>query len=155
MFEGRLEAIYVAREATAPPSALDTVEAVAGRGLAGDRYAAGVGTWSRSPGPQRQVTLIESEAVAALARDHDLAVDAGETRRNLVTAGVPLNHLVGATFRVGDAVLRGVELCEPCGHLDKVAGRRLSRHLVHRGGLNAEVVAGAILRVGDRIVPAA
>lgn len=153
MFQGRLEAIYIAPEATAPPQPLEAVEAVVGRGLDGDRYAAGAGTWSGSPGPQRQVTLIESEAVAALARDHDLVVDPGETRRNLVTTGVPLNHLVGATFRVGDVVLRGVALCEPCGHLDRVAGKRLSRHLLHRGGLNAEVVEGATLRVGDPIAP--
>ncbi len=68
--------------------------------------------------------LIEEETIEALRRDPNLELAPGETRRNVVTRGVPLNHLVGREFRVSEAVLRGVELCEPCEHLVDVTGKR-------------------------------
>ena len=154
MWEGRLAAIHVAPAAEAPMRPLETAEAVAGRGLAGDRYADGAGTWSKSSGPHRQVTLVEAETLEALARDHDIDADPAATRRNLLTEGVPLNHLVGREFTVGGVRLRGVKLCEPCAHVERVSGKPLMRPLLHRGGLNAEVVEGGTLRVGDPVAPA-
>lgn len=151
MWEGELAAIYLAAGATLPPRPVPEVEAVTGRGLAGDRYASGAGTWSQPDRPWGHVTLIEAETLEALRRDHDVGADQGEHRRNLVTAGVPLNHLVGREFTIGDVRLRGARLCEPCAHLDEVSGRSLRRWLVHRGGLNAEIVSGGTLRVGDPI----
>src|SRR4051812_2069387 len=93
--------------------AVDEVRAVEGAGLDGDRYASRTGTFSDRPGTGRHVTLIEAEAIAAVLRE-GLPFEAAETRRNVVTAGVPLNHLVDREFRVGDVVLRGMRLCEPC-----------------------------------------
>src|SRR5687767_2650475 len=94
----------------------DEVKAIAGVGLEGDRYATRNGKYSDTPGTGREVTLVEREAIAAVRADGlDLADH--ETRRNLLTEGVPLNHLVGRTFRVGDVVLRGVRLAEPCSYL--------------------------------------
>jgi MOSC domain-containing protein YiiM len=84
-----------------------------------------------------------------------MRIDAIETRRNILTRGVALNHLVGREFRVGEALLRGITLCEPCNHLDELAGREVSPAFVHRGGLNAEVLEGGTVRVGDAIEPAA
>jgi len=153
MWQGELTAIYITSEATGMMDAVREVEALAGKGLAGDRYAGGLGTWSSSAGPGRQVTLFEAETIEALHRDHDLQIDPALTRRNLLTVGVPLNHLVGREFRVGEVRLRGITLCEPCTHLDKVAGQKLSKLLLHRGGLNAEVVTGGILKPGLRVRP--
>lgn len=133
--------------------AVDEVKAVTGVGLEGDRYSVGGGTWSkRFPGPHRHVTLIEAEALEALRRDHGIELSAAESRRNILTSGVGLNHLVGREFTVGDAGLRGVELCEPCRYLEKVTGRPVRAPLVHRGGLNAEIVEGGVIRVGDAVV---
>jgi MOSC domain-containing protein YiiM len=131
---------------------VDHTRAVAGRGLEGDRYYEGAGFYSDDPGPIREVSLIEEETIEALRRDHNLALAAGVTRRNITTRGVPLNHLVGREFRVGEATLRGVELCEPCKHLVDVTGvRSLLPALVHRGGLHAQILSSGEINVGDAI----
>jgi MOSC domain-containing protein YiiM len=150
VFEGRLLAIYVTPAAGGPMKALDEVQ-VTEAGLAGDRYEAGEGTYSNRPGGGRHVTLIEREAIDGVNTEGDATIAADETRRNLVTDGVPLNHLVGRTFRVGDVVLRGVRLNEPCAYLERKtrAGVRLA--LLHRAGLRAEVVEPGVIRVGDVI----
>ena len=127
------------------------VVAVEGRGLEGDRYFAKTGTYSNHPGSGRAVTLIEIEAIEALAREYDVHLAAGLARRNLVTRNVPLNHLVGKTFVVGHVVLRGTHLCEPCLHLEKLAVKGVARGLIHRGGLRAEIVAGGAIRAGDAL----
>jgi MOSC domain-containing protein YiiM len=132
----------------------DEVAAVEGRGLEGDRYFNKTGSWSKDDGPERQVTLIEIESIEAVERDAGMVLDKGETRRNIVTRGVPLNHLVGAEFTVGDAILRGVELCEPCRYLSDVTEKKLVKPLVHRAGLNAQVVRGGTIKVGDSVSPA-
>jgi len=153
MFEGRLVAIYTTTAAGAPMESHDEVEAVAGVGLAGDRYANADGAHSAKPGGGRQVTLVERETIAAVRADGVELAD-HETRRNLLTEGVPLNHLVGHTFRVGGVVLRGVRLAEPCSYLAGLTRPGVSRALVHRGGLRADIVDGGTLHVGDTIAPA-
>ena len=80
-------------------------------------------------------------------------LSAAESRRNLATRGVPLNHLVGQEFTVGAVRLRGIRLCEPCSHLAKVACREVLPGLVHRGGLRAQILTDGVIRVGDRIQP--
>ena len=130
---------------------LGSVRAVAGKGLEGDRYANGVGTFSGQVGSGREVTLIEVEAITSLAREYDVEIDPADSRRNLVTQDLPLNHLVGREFKVGDVILRGSRLCEPCGHLETLTRPGVRRGLVHRGGLRAEVVDGGIIRTGDEV----
>lgn len=150
---GRIAAIFVAGRPTAPMQAVDEVRVVAGRGLAGDRYAGSDGTWSdgdEDHRPKRQVTFVESEAVVAVRRDYGIDLEAADTRRNIVTAGIALNHLVGREFAFGDVRFRGVALCEPCHHLEEVSGKPIRRPLVHRGGLNAEALTDGLLRIGDR-----
>jgi MOSC domain-containing protein YiiM len=152
VFEGRLAAIYTTSEAGAPMESRPEVDAIVGVGLAGDRYATREGAHSEKPGGGRQVTLVEREAIAAV-RVEGVELADHETRRNLLTEGVPLNHLVGQTFRIGDVVLRGVRLAEPCSYLAGLTRPGVSRALVHRGGLRADVVEGGTLRVGDTISP--
>jgi MOSC domain-containing protein YiiM len=152
-FEGTVDSIFVAESAGRPMSGLEEVAAVAERGLEGDRYFNKTGSWSKDDGPERQVTLIEIEAIEAVERDVDMALDKSETRRNIVTRGVPLNHLVGAEFTVGDALFRGVELCEPCRYLSDITEKKLVKPLVHRAGLNAQIVRGGTIRVGDSVRP--
>jgi MOSC domain-containing protein YiiM len=131
--------------------ARDWVEAIAGRGIAGDRYFRGAGTYSNHPGSGRQVTLIESEAISALARDYGVELAAGLTRRNIVTRGVALNHLVERSFTVGTVTLRGTRLCEPCSHLERLTRAGVMGGLIHRGGLRAEIISGGIVSIGDSI----
>jgi MOSC domain-containing protein YiiM len=152
VFRGQVVAIYTAPEEGAPMRSRDDVRAIAGVGLDGDRYAIGAGKYAdKVADGKRAVTLIEREAVAAAGREYDVEIGEHETRRNVVTEGVPLNHLVGETFRVGDVTLRGVRLAEPCAYLEGLTRPGLRRALVHRAGLRAEIVEGGTLRVGDPI----
>ena len=149
--KGRIVSIHIAPQGGEAMVQLGSVRAVAGKGLEGDRYANGVGTFSGQVGSGREVTLIEVEAITSLAREYDVEIDPADSRRNLVTQDLPLNHLVGREFKVGDAILRGSRLCEPCGHLETLTRPGVRRGLVHRGGLRAEVVDGGIIRTGDEV----
>jgi MOSC domain-containing protein YiiM len=151
---GRVSGVFIGPTAAGPMQAMPEVRAVAGRGLEGDRYFERTGTYSDRPGTGREVTLIESEAVAAAGSEFGFDLDPGDTRRNIVTAGVPLNHLVGREFFVGAVRLRGMRLCEPCAHLARLTQRPVVKSLVHRGGLRAEIVTGGTIREGDQIRPA-
>lgn len=153
-FTGVLLAIHTAPEASAPMVEHDAARLVEGVGIEGDRYAAARGTYSHKPHADRQVTLIEMETLDALARDHGIDLAPHETRRNLTTAGVPLNHLVGREFRVGEVVLVGGRLNVPCQYLEDLLGKKVFKPLIHRSGLNCRIVKGGTIRPGDRIVPA-
>jgi MOSC domain-containing protein YiiM len=154
MRQGEVVSIHIAACGGAPMQPVGELRALAGRGLEGDRYAAKLGTFSKDPGSGRDVTLIESEAIEALQRDYHVELRAVESRRNIVTQGISLNHLVGKEFRVGEVVLRGARLCEPCAHLEKMTVKGALRGLIHRGGLRAEIVKGGTIRVGDSIIVA-
>lgn len=151
MFRGIVVSIHITPSANQPMQRVSQVEAIAGQGLAGDRYALATGTYSNRPGPDRQVTLIEVEAIEALEREASVQMEPGAARRNIVTRGVPLNHLVGQEFRVGEIRLRGIRLCEPCQNLAGHTQPAVLPGLVHRGGLRAEIVSGGMLHAGDII----
>ena len=148
---GPLEAIHLADREAGPMRAVAAVDAIAGVGLAGDRYA--LPLEGRDPTDEvREVTLVEAEQIEWLAAETGIALEPGATRRNLTTRGVRLNDLVGRTFRVGDIRIQGVELCEPCAHMQEMVGRPVLRPLVHRAGLRARLLDSGELRVGDPIV---
>jgi MOSC domain-containing protein YiiM len=152
MFRGQVVAIYTAPAQGAPMESRDDVEAVAGVGLDGDRYAAGAGKYTAATDDgKRALTLIEREAVAAASREYEVEIGEHETRRNVVTEGVPLNHLVGRTVRIGDVTVRGLRLAEPCAYLEGLTRPGIRRALVHRAGLRAEILDGGVIRVGDPI----
>jgi MOSC domain-containing protein YiiM len=148
---GTVVSIHVASAGAAPMKAVSTIQAVAGKGLEGDRYYLGLGTYSNNPGSGREITLIEIEALEALRCDYQIELESGKARRNIVTRGVYLNHLVGRELKIGDVVLRGSRLCEPCAHLEKLTVKGAMPGLIHRGGLRAEIVRGGIIHAGDAI----
>ncbi len=149
MFTGNIHSIHIASAAKEPTHAVDEVQAIPGVGLEGDRYTLKQGTFYK-PEPAFELTLIEAEAIEAIRIEYEVELAPGEVRRNLVTRGVPLNHLVGREFRIGDDVLiRGIRLCEPCNHLEALTGRRVIVSLRHRGGLRAQILKGGTIRVGD------
>jgi len=148
---GSVVSLHLASVGGAPMQTIDEARAVVGRGIEGDRYFAGVGTYSNEPGSGRHITLIEIEALEGLKRDYGVEVAAAQARRNIATRGAVLNRLVGREFSVGAVVLRGTRLCEPCAHLERLSARGAARGLIHRGGLRAEIVAGGTIRIGDAI----
>ena len=150
--QGAVVSIHLAQSGGAPVKEVAEVRALAGKGLDGDRYANGSGTYSKPRhDPAAEATLIESEALEALKRDHGIALASGASRRNIMTRGIDLNHLVGREFSVGAVRLRGIRLCEPCAHLQKLTQAGMIRGLAHRGGLNAEILTNGVIRVGDAI----
>lgn len=157
---GTVERIFTAPEPEVEMTECRDVEAVAGRGLRGDRYFREIETgtfvtWE--PDEERpdgyDLTLIEREAIDAIEREADIELAPGEHRRNIVTRDTALNHLVGKRFRVGDTICRGDRLCEPCGYLQHITGKDVLEALAHRGGLRADIIEGGMIRSSDKIEP--
>jgi MOSC domain-containing protein YiiM len=151
MWKGTLVSIYITPTATAPLASVSEARVVPGKGIEGDRYFDGRGTWSNHPGTGREITLIEIEAIEAARREYNIELPPHETRRNLVTRGVPLNHLVDREFRVGEARLKGLRLCEPCSHLEGLTRQGVKAAFIHRGGLRSVVLGAGTIRPGDAI----
>jgi MOSC domain len=148
---GSVESIHIAAEAEGATRPVDQVRAVAGQGLEGDRYFMGEGTFFEERKPGQDITLIEAEAIEALAREDGIELDRGETRRNVVTRGIGLNDLVGRRFAVGEVECVGQRLCDPCTHLERLTKPGVLKGLARRGGLRADVVAGGRIAVGDPV----
>lgn len=152
MSTGTVELIYIAPRATEPTHSVNEVLAIPGVGLEGDRYALKQGTFFK-PEPDFELTLIEAEAIEALKRDYNVELAPGESRRNLITRGVALNHLVGRDFQIGAVKAHGIRLCEPCSHLQRLTGKQVIKGLLHRGGLRAQILTQGSIRVGDAVRP--
>ena len=144
---GRVEGIFISPERGLLPEPVESARALAGRGLEGNRY------FFESDAPAGvALTLIAAEAVEALEREHGISIAPRESRRNVVTRGVDVNALVGKTFRIGDVECEGVELCEPCTTLQAMTKPGIIKGLVHRGGLNADILSDGEISVGDAVV---
>jgi hypothetical protein len=145
--EGTIEALVIAPDITAPARSVQAARVLAGRGLDGDRYAAGAGTFP-SGRPGSALTLVDADVLDELSTERGSPVD---HRRNVVVRGTDLNALVGRDFTLGEVRCRGRRLCEPCAHLDRLNGGALLRPMVHRGGLRADILDDGTLRVGDAL----
>lgn len=148
---GRIEAIFLAQPEVGERVAVEQARAHAGVGLEGDAFAVGGARGKDRAKVARDLTLIEAEAVEALAEETGIELELHEPRRNVVTRGIALNDLVGARIAVGDAECLVTELNEPCTHLESLTQPGVLKGLVHRGGLRAEIVADGLLRVGDEV----
>jgi MOSC domain-containing protein YiiM len=150
---GVVAALMIGLERKEPMISVPEVRAIAGTGLEGDRYCRERGTFSKKL-PSNQITLIEAEALEAAERDYGIELTAEESRRNVLTCGVALNHLVGREFQIGEVRLRGLKLCEPCTHLQQLTAKAVLKALRHRGGLRAEILGGGVIKVGEKIMEA-
>ena len=151
MWQGELLYIHVAPIAAAPMTALPEARLIAGLGIQGDRYLTRLGKYSNNHHIDRQVTLIEAEVLEALGRDRGIELAPHEHRRNLTTRGVPLGHLVGQYFRIGECVLYGGRLNVPCLYLENLTGKKVFKPLLNRSGLNCRIVVGGTIHQNDRI----
>ena len=150
---GEVVGIYVAPTKEAPMQPVAKAKAIPGKGLEGDRYAAGAGTFT--PRSDRlkgyDITLIEKEVLDRLTLSDGTRLAPAESRRNLVTTGIDLNAMVGKELRIGAVRAFGQRLCEPCVHLQRLTRPGVVLGLVHKGGLRADLLSGGEIRVGDRI----
>jgi MOSC domain-containing protein YiiM len=146
--------ILIAANPSEPARTVGSAMALPGRGLEGDRYALGTGTFSKHPQvPDGELTLIQQEHIDAFAAESGIAFTAVEARRNIVTVGIDLNALVGREFTIGSVTIRGLRLCEPCNYLAKQTAPEVLRGLVHKGGLRAQILTAGEIRVGDAVTP--
>ena len=136
-----VEAIHFGAEGVKELWSVESAVAVAGKGLVGDRHFAPDGAR-----PGGAITLIDVDEVERVG------LAAGESRRQLTVRGVDLPSLVGKRFRVGEVECYGVELCEPCTHLEAMTRPGIIKDLVHRAGINADIVTDGEIRVGDAVV---
>ena len=143
--------IYTSPIRMQPMVPVDSIKVEPGQGIEGDRYGLLAAKYGKKLGPQFELTLIEAEAVEAFARDYGVPFTAAESRRNVATRDVALNHLVGREFRIGEVSLRGIKLCEPCRLLADITGKDVIRGLRHRGGLRAQVLVQGMIRIGDAV----
>ena len=154
MVQAEVVSIHVCPGAGDPMQTLAKGVALAGEGLAGDRYLTRTGTYSKRHAQDREITLIQSETLADLQAELGTTLAPEETRRNLVTRGISLDGLYGRRFGVGkEVVLEGVRECLPCGYLERITGKKVFAALQGRGGLRAIIVQGGVIRPGDRIEP--
>ena len=146
MCTGQLISINIAEKNSAPTRSVPEILARPGMGLVGDRH------YDANPTPENNlVSLIEIEAITALRHENDIDLNPADARRNLVTRGIPLNHLVDAEFQIGEVRLRGVQLCEPCKHLENLTEPGVLSGLIHRGGLLAAIKTDGVIRAVDAI----
>ena len=150
---GSLLQICIADAATAPMRTVHEIECVSGRGLAGDRYFEGVGTFSATAKkPSHEVTLVEAEEIEDFNAQFGTDMKPEDLRRNFITRGIRLNDLVGQRFAIGSVTFEGIRLCEPCSHLAAIIGDQVLTGLVHQAGLRAAIVESGTVRVGDRVL---
>ena len=133
-----VEEINIGPSETLAP--VESVTAVAGKGLVGDRH------YTDNPGPGNALTLIEAEVL------EDVGLTGAQSRRQVVVRGVRLGDLIGKRFRVGDVECLGVEICEPCRHLQELTRPGIIKDLIHRGGLNADILSGGMITIGDEVL---
>jgi MOSC domain-containing protein YiiM len=151
MKPGSVVSIQISTDRSEKLKNVEQIKAIEGMGLEGDRYYKRTGTYSDKHDESREATFIEVEALEALSKDYKLELDGAESRRNISTRGIALNHLVGKEFKVGEAVFRGIRLCEPCTHLEETSGKPVRKGLIHRGGLRAQIVKSGLIHVGDEV----
>ena len=142
---GRLEWIGLRPGSRVPPAAVVDAEALAGRGLIGDRKA-------QRAGGKRQVTLIQREHLDVVAGLLGCAaVDPALVRRNLVVSGINLLALRSARFAIGGVLFEGAGLCEPCSRMEEALGTGGYNAMRGHGGIIARVITGGVIRLGDAV----
>lgn len=148
--------IWTAPAAGAPMIRCASAEAIADCGLKGDRYAVKAGSYSKpNEGPDRQLTLIAVEELRWLHQTHGIELSGGDSRRNVLTEGVPLNDLVGVRFQIGPIEVEGIRRCQPCKPLAEQLGFDFVHLMLHRSGLNCRILTPGQIEEGHPIRPAA
>lgn len=152
--KGKLLGIYISQNEGGEITEVPDIEAVAGIGLKGDRnYTSQLNIPKEKRNPEKELTLVEQKSVDMLNESDNFGiVHPGDLRRNLVTKGIDLNRLIGKVFFVGGVKAKGLELCEPCRHLEKLTGKKIMKPLVHKGGLRAQIIEGGMIKKGDQVV---
>jgi MOSC domain-containing protein YiiM len=150
---GIVRHLHVTPRAFLPMRSMPELRLIEGKGVEGDRYMIGreEGFYSNKPEEGRQITLFEFETLMALRRDANIDLAPEEHRRNVTVEGVPLTHLVGRQFWLGETLLEATRLSIPCRHIEEITGKAIFDPLINRSGLNCKILTGGTVRVGDAV----
>ncbi len=151
--KGKINNIFISEKPGKKMQSIQSASVISGKGIEGDRYFTGQGTFSEKlkDNPAVQLSLIEKEEIDNFNKVYNQTHEYGDFRRNIVTEGIRLNDLVDKTFKVGNMTLKGIRLCEPCQHLADTVNKLVLPYLVGRGGLRAEILSSSQISVGDII----
>ena len=124
----------------------ETVEVIASKGIIGDRY------FKDFNGDREQITLIESENIDYYNKTFNTNFNYLQFRRNIITKGIELNHLVGKNIFVGKIKLKVNDLCRPCKDLQTGLDKtNIIKEFLRRGGLRCEILTSGSIKIGDKI----
>ena len=152
---GKVVGLFTVDRRAEPMKRVKQFSALAGRGIEGDRYLLGTGTYSKKPEPGRQVTLIQSEILESLKDKFKITVKPEESRRNVLTEGIEINDLIGCEFFIGTVRLLAHRLTEPCKYLENLLEQPgLYKELWGNGGISCEILTGGVIKEGDIIATA-
>lgn len=144
---GRLEWIGLRTVRRGEVAAVDSVQALAEQGLAGDHRC------RKTRGSGRQVTLISREFIEQIAGHAGLtSIDPALLRRNLVVSGMNLNLLRYQYLQIGEAIIVPGALCHPCSRMNENLGAGGAAAMYGYGGLCAKIIRSGTIRVGDSVV---
>ena len=125
---------------------------LAARGLEGDRYSRGAGSYSKDTPGKRQITLMSLESFASTG------FDLMWPRRNLIVECYPsfeILELITKEFWIGRSLLKlkGEKYCTVCGRPSTLAQTEVqfNETFRERGGIIAQVFEGGEIAVGDEI----
>ncbi|MFK8043793.1 MOSC domain-containing protein [Congregibacter sp.] len=143
---GKLEWIGLRSTRKAPLTEVESVLAIASRGLEADHRV------DKTPGSGRQVTVISREFIQQTA--HFLGIediDPGKLRRNLVVSGINLHALRYQRFSIGDALFEAGALCHPCSRMETALGKGGVAAMLGHGGLCCRIIQGGLITIGDAV----
>ena len=151
---GKIVKLLISKDPKSAMLSLNQIVLEAGKGIFGDRYYNQEGTFSNKGEiePDRDVTLIEIEKIDALNKEHNLDITAEDLRRNIVVSNCDLNSLVDKEFQIGEVVLKGLRLCEPCKYLsDKLNNEEVLSQMIHKAGLRAQIIKSGSIDLNSQL----
>ena len=151
---GKIVKLLISKDPKSTMLSLNQIVLEAGKGIFGDRYYNQEGTFSNKGEiePDRDVTLIEIEKIDALNKEYNLDITAEDLRRNIVVSNCDLNSLVDKEFQIGEVVLKGLRLCEPCKYLsDKLNEKKVLTEMVHKAGLRAQIIKSGSIDLNSQV----
>ena len=151
---GKIAKLLISKDTQSDMLNVNQIVLEIGKGIFGDRYYNQEGTFSNKGEiqPDRDVTLIEIEKIDALNKEHNLNITAEDLRRNIVVTNCDLNSLVGKEFQIGEVVLKGLRLCEPCKYLsNKLDNEQVLSQMVHKAGLRAQIIKGGSIDLNSQV----
>jgi len=151
---GKIVKLLIAQDIQSPMHNVNQIVLEEGKGIFGDRYYYKRGTFSKGGEiePHRDVTLIEQERIDTFNEEFQSEVPYEDFRRNIVVSNCDLNSLVGKEFQVGDVILKGIKLCEPCKYLSKQLNNdNFVKKMLHKAGLRAQIIRSGSINLSSQV----